>query len=191
MCWTGLEIDMQCKMGLISRAYWFPLRCSWIWLLAIIPEQQTMMNGWMDIILCLTLMFHYHHQRNRWFDLIWWASWDCWGSKRGRKSCTGTFLYNHHHDWGTPEQGHNLQCLLHLYSHSCRGVNVQNCSLKIKEHFYKFQLVKYPMLRQRQLKEIFIIVSTYYSLFRANSPYLQRLKAVFVSMCRCVCVCGP
>lgn len=46
MCWTGLEKDMWCKMGLISRAYWFPLRCSWIWLLAIIPAQQTMMDGW-------------------------------------------------------------------------------------------------------------------------------------------------
>ena len=34
-----------------------------------------------------------------------------------------------------------------------------------------------------------IKISAFYSLFRANIPYLQRLKAVFVSVCRCVCVC--
>lgn len=109
-------------------------------------------DGWMmDIILCLTLMFLYDHQTNRRFDLIWWASWDCWGSMiwyEREKTLHQHFPVPHHHDWGTPEQGLNLQCVLHLYSHSCRGVNVQNCPLKIKEHFHKFQLVKNPMFRQ-------------------------------------------
>lgn len=70
---------------------------------------------------------------------------------RERKSCTCTFLYHPHHDRGTPEQGLNLQCVLHLYSHSCRGVNVQNCPLRIKERFYKFQLVQNSTLAKNNL----------------------------------------
>lgn len=80
MCWTGLETDNAMQDGTDFKG----LLISFKMFLDLTPcyySSTTDHDGWMmDIVLCSTLMFLYDHQTNRRSDLIWWASWDCWGS---------------------------------------------------------------------------------------------------------------